>query len=945
MRTFTVAKIVLLSVLLTDARDVAAADLTIQQKLQTDREHYDKQLRAYREMRDKVERGHVSDAQWQAAQDMEEFGMNTLKELSFLSAARDITKAVNLDKLSVVPLRANLPYVLYVAEAAEKAYKAEKDLEKHRAEGRAADPEYAKSYQAKLDGAIFLVEQLKRPTQLVQRKEWAYGDEKKMDCLTGTALSALYALKAATAEGKDERMRWGIKAGKEVSETLLKFPTVNTTSPTTMGGVLNAQTNRSGVLALDKVLAETSARLMVSAVAISWSDSMQAEALLRKENTLSDLNYRIMVADYERDKVLAAERKLARGLPPKEPGGIKFNSQRADELALKLDIDSIAYDPVRGRLVISGKKSEEAFDLDIFADVLRLAVEEYEPFFSLEPSNIKDWDDGLTRFVAKLRQKYPTKGFAEELARQVRKSCPHPTERGGRSYYYMTAFDFDATVAAEANSEHDHSAKLVFSPNWLRYSKVGWILYEADIAIKGVASGFLERGHRVIPSAAWDLPDFKPVWLNQGERIGAARANFELAEGSLIGSNGKISLAEIRPQLYITARESGTSNDLVPTPEYQAISNHFARNWHSYVDHVPELGRLQNVYKAYVAARYLVSQHPGLAERIRALPRRPDWPEQPPLRVIPPTVIFVCYEGDQLVPLDDAGKRWWSIGGTGFGGVSLDAGRKIAPPVLGKQTLSNTWVGSTLLEPNSQLEFEEHGDQAAVAFEIGAEPMPPEPMQRAAALVSAMLLGMALLGATLRRWDWQQMELTRTCGQCGKIHAWTGWVALLGSVLSASGFFCLLGLPLLVAWHSGGAQWLPLAFGVLLLAGVAAALMLLGKLVLAGMRRLRPAVPGQIGLLQAFFLGVQLSGIVMLAALWQGGVSAGTVGATCQRLLGTALGERLLVQLAGPAPLAWAAWTLAGGLIAVLFSRWVVPLMLGSRPLLFSSSQSHHHSS
>ena len=354
---------------------------------------------------------------------------------------------------------------------------------------------------------------------------------------------------------------------------------------------------------------------------------------------------------------------------------------------------------------------------------------------------------------------------------------------------------------------------------------------------------------------------------------------------------------------------------------------------------------MQTVYKAYVAARYLVNQHPGLAERIRALPRKADWPEQPPLRVIPPIVIFVCYEGDQLVPLDDAGKRWWSIGGTGFGGVSLDAGRKIAPPALGKQTLSNTWVGSALLDPNSQLEFVEHGDQAAVAFEIGAEPMPPEPMLRAAALVSALLLGVALLGAALRRWDWQQMEVTRTCGECGKIHGWTGMIALLGSVLSASGFFYLLGLPLLVAWQSGGARWLPLVYSVLLLAGVAAALMLLGTLVLAGLRRMRPAIPGQGGLLQAFFLGVQLSGIVMLAALWQGGVAAGTVGATCQRLLGPALGERLLVQLASPAPLAWAAWTLAAGLLVVLFSRWVVPLMLGSRPLLFSSSQSHHHSS
>ncbi len=940
MRTFTVAKIVLLSALLTDARDVAAADLTIQQKLQTDREHYDKQLRAYREMRDKVERGHVSETQWQAAQDMEDFGMNTLKELSFLSAARDITKAVNLDKLSVVPWRANLPYVLYVAEAAEKAYKAEIDLEKRRAEGRAADPEYARSYQAKLDEAIAVVEHLKRPAQLVQRKEWAYGDEKKMDCLTGTTLSALYALKAATAEGKDERMRWGIKAGREVSETLLKFPTLNTTSPTTLGGVLNAQTNRSGVLALDKVLAETSARLMVSAVAISWSDSMQAEALLRKENTLSDLNYRIMVADYERDKVLAAERKLARGLPPKEPGGIKFNSQRADELALKLDIDSVAYDPVRGRLVVSGKKSEEAFDMDIFADVLRLAVEEHEPFFSMDPSRIEDWDFKSIRMAEKLREKYKT----EELTARVRSLCAQPIQRGSRSYYYTTAYELDAGLFAAANEGRDISEKLVFSPNWLRYSKVGWILYEADMAIKAVAAGFQERWPDVIPSAAWELPDFNPKWLNRREHGHAGRANFELDEASVVDANGRLSLAEIRPKLYVTFREPGTNEDVTPQPpECKAISDHFTRNWRFYVERVPEINRLQHVYKAYVAAKYLVHEHPGLAERIRSLPRHADWPEQPPLRVIRPNVIRVCYEGERLVPLDDEQRVWWDIGGGYGGGAVFKVGEKV--DYTAHTAAPAAWTGAALLDAASTLDFEEHGDHAALAFEIGTAPMPGEPMLRTGFFVAGILLGAALLGAALRRWDWQQIVASQVCRHCEKVYAGVGKVALLGHALTAAGLFCLLVLPLLAASREGEVPWTRLVVAVLVLTGVAALLTLTGSLIFACIRRVRPAMPGHRGWVPEFFVGGQLCGFFMLVALWQGGVSATAIGMSCRRLLGSALGERLLVQFGGATPLAWAAWALAAGLLIVLLSRWVVPLMLGSRPLLFSSSQSHHHSS
>ena len=77
--------------------------------------------------------------------------------------------------------------------------------------------------------------------------------------------------------------------------------------------------------------------------------------------------------------------------PLKEPGGIKFSSERADDLAFALDITSVEYDPVSGKLILIGKKSRQQFDVDMFADILRLAVEEEEPFFSLDASKYEDW--------------------------------------------------------------------------------------------------------------------------------------------------------------------------------------------------------------------------------------------------------------------------------------------------------------------------------------------------------------------------------------------------------------------------------------------------------------------------------------------------------------------------------------------------------------------------
>lgn len=908
--------------------------------------HYDKQLSAYREMRDKVERGSVSEVQWQAGQDLKEFGLETLREVKWAGMMQGLTGEVHKqlapsDGTSPNP-RLNHLWFIGINSLVLGAAETGKLFEDFTKIKKAADelqrfanlPEAQRTNKAKLEAAIAQGEILRKALMETEKK-FGYKRENDLNQLTGGIMAGLH-LAAGFASGNDEaaREKHFVRFTQESSGVLLKQAEVLIKQD------VAANSSVGLYAALARVYGELAVRFSVAGASHYLGTKLVREAELMKENTLSDLNYRILVADYEKDKVLAAQRRIEHGERTKEPGGIKFSRQRADDLALKLDIDSVAYDPVRGRLVLSGsKKTEEVIDMDIFADVLRLAVEEHEPFFSMDVSRIEDWDFASSRFAERLRKKYSI----EYLAAKVRGLSSHPIKRGNRSYYYTTAYDLDAGLFADANEGRDISEKLVFSPNWLRYSKVGWVLYEADMAIKAVAGGFLERWPDVIPSPAWKLSDFNPAWLNRRERQRPGRANFELDKASLVDPNGHLSLAEIRPKLYVTFREAGTDNEVKPQPpEAKAISDHFTRNWRTYVERVPELGRLQSVYKAYVAARYLVKKHPGLAERIRSLPRQLDWPEQPPLRVIRPRVIRVAYEGDQLVPLDDERQVWWDIGGGYGGGAVFKYNEKINDT---KQVAAPAgWTSSALLDPASRLDSEEQGDQAAVALEIGEDPMPPEPLLRAAGLVSALLLGAALLGAALRQWDWQQLEVTRTCAHCATIHAFTGKVALFGSALSASSLFFLLGLPLLAAWHGGGEERLQLALSMLLLVGAAAAFTLLGELGHAGLRRFRLEARGHRGLLPAFFFGAQLSGFTMLAALWQSGPSAGAIAATCLRLLGPKLGERLFVQLGGPGPLAWASWALAGGLLAVMLSRWAAPLVLGSRPLLFFSFKLHRHS-
>lgn len=923
---------------------IMAADGTTQEQLRAEREHYDKQIHAYREMRDKVERGSVSEAQWQAGQDIKEFGMETLREIKWGKMMTDLTDEV---QMKLAPQGGgpsdpafNHHWFIITNSIARGTGQTGKLLEDYDKMKKAADallqfnnlPAEQKTSKAQLEAAIAQGEILRKALVKAEGK-FGYQRTNELGVLTDGIMAGLH-LAAGFASGNDEdaREKHFVKFTQESSESLLKCAKVLIKKEAAANPSLGLHA------ALARVYGELGARFLVTGASQYLGTNLVREAELRKENTLSDLTYRIMVADYEKDKVLAAQRRLERGERLKEPGGIKFSRQRADDLALKIDIDSVAYDPIRGRLVFSGKKTEAVFDMDIFADVLRLAVEEHEPFFSMEPSRIEDWDLSVVRFCDLLRKKHP---LPQALAERVRELCPHPIVRSDRNFYYTTAYDLDPGLFAEANHGYDISEKLVFSPNWLRYSKVGWILYEADMAIKAVAGGFLERWPDVIPSPAWDLPDFNPTWLNRRKHHSAGRANFELDEGSLNDVGGRLGLDLIRPKLFVTFRETGTHVDVKPQPPAcKEISDHFTRNWRTYVERIPELKRLQEVYKAYVAARYLVQQHPGLAERVRKLPRQIDWPEQPPLRIIRPDVIRVCYEGDRLVSLDEEQPVFWDIGG-GFGGGAVFKYRKITPVTT--PAVPAEWSGSALLDPGSQLDSVDQGDQAAIAFDIGDEPMPPEPLQRTTVLLGALLLGAALFGAALRLWDWQQLEHRQACTYCRRVHSVSGRVSLFGHALAATGMFVLLGLPLLAAWYGAGGNWWQLALSILLLTGAAAAFTLLGLFGHAVRQRFRPEAPSHRGLMPAFYTGTHLGGIALLAVLWQHGWSTGAIAATCLQVLGPDVGERLFVQLASPAPLAWASWALASGLLIVLMARWVAPLVFGSRPLLFSASIPHHH--
>jgi hypothetical protein len=82
--------------------------------------------------------------------------------------------------------------------------------------------------------------------------------------------------------------------------------------------------------AVAKINAELAGRYLVWGASYWESNREIARANMLKENALSDLNYRIMVTDWEKDQI--TQPNITGRKRVKEPGGIKFNGQRADAL-------------------------------------------------------------------------------------------------------------------------------------------------------------------------------------------------------------------------------------------------------------------------------------------------------------------------------------------------------------------------------------------------------------------------------------------------------------------------------------------------------------------------------------------------------------------------------------------------------------------------------------
>lgn len=157
-----------------------------------------------------------------------------------------------------------------------------------------------------------------------------------------------------------------------------------------------------------------------------------------------------------------------------EPGGISFSMAAAESLPLQMSIDGILVDD--GRLVLTGRSAAELqqFDAAQLLTAFRLACGRGDPYFSLDPVEGAKWQGEGTAAFEAIRSEH------QDALTHAPPIYPGDASPIGAIAFQHKTFKLDTPAL--------HS-RLVFSPEWLRDTEFGKVLYEADVLLKVLASG------------------------------------------------------------------------------------------------------------------------------------------------------------------------------------------------------------------------------------------------------------------------------------------------------------------------------------------------------------------------------------------------------------------------------------------------------------------------
>jgi hypothetical protein len=359
------------------------------------------------------------------------------------------------------------------------------------------------------------------------------------------------------------------------------------------------------------------------------------------------------------------------------PGGISLSKAAAARMPLNIALDGAYYKD--GRLVLSGRSDRESgFDAALLLTALRAACEPTDPYFSLDPVDVKAWNaDGQSA--------------SEDLWRHIARDLNwgrKPTAKPGNTASALIVRtvwarrDYPRLWDEISQSHHNFKAQLVFRPEWLRQTRLGEILYKGDLLLKELSEGvpilgatelragaipgyvsasarrvardlrsIFENGisenappqwhsnrlwfdlasplvdplNRATPTAVLVQPPREPQELAKLESVLQGRGLIPLPistrsfERTIAKDGDALDISLIFPKMFVRRTQDG--KDISESdPDLDGLSDDLNRNVEEYVAQYRELQTLNELFRSYIVAVQITNENEGLCDRLEALP-------------------------------------------------------------------------------------------------------------------------------------------------------------------------------------------------------------------------------------------------------------------------------------------------------------------------------------
>jgi hypothetical protein len=412
------------------------------------------------------------------------------------------------------------------------------------------------------------------------------------------------------------------------------------------------------------------------------------------------------------------------------PGGVSLSKAAAASMALDVDVDSVFVE--NGRIVFSGRSGTgRTVDTALFMTSLRLACEEQDPYFSLDPDDGRAWSDEGKRASKELFD------VIESDLRLDGKNWGKHLRSGLRFTSVSARRDYPVQWASIASRYKNLRTRLVFKPKWLSQTRFGEILYKGDVLLKelsggvptidpkekdlragrvdgylsakwrragenllisvdnGVKQGSNHDGNRFwfdlvkrAKSRSRSMLDDDPVFEKpyqpktdlgrklKGEIDRAARARDTQAQQLFrqVSARGNaFDLSGVKPTMFVIGHDNRTGKDVNGDDMFElAVADDVNGRMDEYAAAYKELAQLTEIFRLYVAAIAVVKRgaNGDVCPSLINMPLQPSEKVKSALPEYHPSEMFYTIASYKVDKPDKGWSSWWAMSSSHSGGVS-----------------------------------------------------------------------------------------------------------------------------------------------------------------------------------------------------------------------------------------------------------------------------------